>query len=73
MNSTLEELDFQSTTLGNLILRRRQIPYYGNKDIYEIKLGEDFLMTSLFHEAESELAHLGIEKLGLVDESASRA
>lgn len=36
------------------------MPQFGERDIYEVKLGEDFLMTSLFHEAESQLAKLGL-------------
>jgi len=32
-------------------------------EIYEVKLGEAFLMSSLFHEAEVALAHLGLSEL----------
>ena len=42
------------------MLRRRRMPQFGERDIYEVKLGENFLMTSLFHEAESQLAKLGL-------------
>ena len=45
------------------MLRRRRMPQFGECDIYEVKLGEDFLMTSLFHEAESQLAKLGLGAL----------
>ena len=55
-----KELDFQPTPLGDLILRRRQIPQLNNRDVYEVKLGEDFLMSSLFHEAERQLAKIGL-------------
>ncbi len=58
-----EELDFQSTPLGDLILRRRRIPRLGELDVYEVKLGNDFLMSSLFHEAERQLAKLGLAAL----------
>ena len=58
-----EELDFRSTPIGDLMLRRRRMPQFGDRDIYEVKLGEDFLMTSLFHEAESQLAILGLKAL----------
>ena len=58
-----EELDFRPTPLGDLILRRRRIPRLGELDIYEVKLGEDFLMSSLFHEAERQLAKLGLGAL----------
>ena len=55
-----EELDFQKTSLGDLMLRRRRMAQFGDLDIYEVKLGENFLMSSLFHEAEHQLAKLGL-------------
>lgn len=58
-----EELDFRPTPLGDLILRRRRIPRLGELDVYEVKLGDDFLMSSLFHEAERQLAKLGLGAL----------
>lgn len=58
-----EELDFRKTSIGDLMLRRRRMPQFGDLDIYEVKLGEDFLMTSLFHEAETQLAKLGLAAL----------
>lgn len=60
MSISYEELDFRPTPIGDLMLRRRRMPQFGERDIYEVKLGEDFLMTSLFHEAESQLAKLGL-------------
>jgi len=60
MSFLYEELDFRPTPIGDLMLRRRRMPQFGERDIYEVKLGEDFLMTSLFHEAESQLAKLGL-------------
>jgi spermidine synthase len=70
MSLNYQELDFQKTPLGDLMLRRRRLIQLGI-DIYEVKLGEDFLMSSLFHEAESQLARLGLgvlkkEKLDVV-------
>ena len=56
MGFMYEELDFRPTSIGDLMLRRRRMPQFGDRDIYEVKLGEDFLMTSLFHEAEAQLA-----------------
>ncbi|MBI9098152.1 MAG: spermidine synthase [Spirochaetaceae bacterium] len=61
MSLNYEELDFQKTPLGDLMLRRRKILQLGGLDVYEVKLGEHFLMTSLFHEAESQLSLLGLE------------
>ncbi|MCP4721661.1 MAG: spermidine synthase [Desulfobacteraceae bacterium] len=60
MSLNYEELDFRSTPLGDLMLRRRRLIQLGGLDIYEVKLGEDFLMSSLFHEAESQLSKLGL-------------
>ncbi|WP_372807824.1 spermidine synthase [Pontiella sp.] len=60
MGFLYEQLDFQRTPIGDLMLRRRRMPLFGDTDIYEVKLGEDFLMTSLFHEAESQLSILGL-------------
>lgn len=60
MSSNYEELDFRQTPLGDLMLRRRRLLQLGGIDIYEVKLGEYFLMSSLFHEAESQLSRLGL-------------
>lgn len=58
-----EELDFRQTPLGELMLRRRRMLQLGGRDIYEVKLGDYFLMSSLFHEAESQMAKLGLGML----------
>ncbi|MDF7797855.1 hypothetical protein P4C99_00160 [Pontiellaceae bacterium B1224] len=63
MSFFYEQLDFQSTPIGDLMLRRRRMPQFGDTDIYEVKLGEHFLMTSLFHEAESQLSILGLKEI----------
>ena len=60
MNPLYEELDYRSTPLGALMLRRRRLPQLGDLDIYEVKLGEYFLMSSLYHEAEYQLSKLGL-------------
>ena len=60
MSLSFEELDFRQTPLGDLLLRRRRMPQFGDLDIYEVKLGDDFLMSSLFHEAERQLSKLGL-------------
>ncbi len=54
-----EELDWQATPMGDLFLRRRVEPTLG-VDVYEVKLGDEYLMSSLFTEAEEQLAHLGL-------------
>jgi spermidine synthase len=63
MSKMYEELDFQETPLGDLMLRRRRMVQSGDLDIYEVKLGDHFLMSSLFHEAEHQLAKLGLAAL----------
>ncbi len=57
------ELDYQETPLGAISLRRRSEPRLGGKVLYEVKLGEEFLMSSLFVEAEKELAALVLQSL----------
>jgi hypothetical protein len=57
------ELDYQETPLGAISLRRRSEPRLGGKVLYEVKLGEEFLMSSLFVEAEEELAALALQSL----------
>jgi len=59
MSLRFEELDFQATPMGDLSLRRRIEPTLG-VDVFEVKLGEEFLMSSLFTVAEEELATLGL-------------
>lgn len=59
---SFEELDFRPTPMGALTLRRRRQPSSGI-DVYEIKLGDEFLMSSLFTVAEVELARLGLAQL----------
>ncbi|WP_395640157.1 spermidine synthase [Pseudolysinimonas sp.] len=61
-----EELDWQETPMGDLFLRRRVEPTLG-VDVYEVKLGDEYLMSSLFTEAEEQLAHLGLAPLDGAD------
>ena len=55
-----EELDYQETTNGAISLRRRAEPRLNGRVLYEVKLNEEWLMSSLFTEAEIQLAHLGL-------------
>ena len=57
-----QELAWCETALGALSLRRRLEPSL-KVDVYEVKLGEEFLMSSLFTVAEVELARLGLAEL----------
>lgn len=63
MNRLFQELDYAPTRLGALSLRRRREPSLG-VDVYEVKLGDDFLMSSLFTVSEIALARLGLAELG---------
>jgi spermidine synthase len=63
MSKFFEEIDAQDTSQGELTLRRRRIPALGDRDIYEVKLGEDYLMSSMFVDAEVALADLGLKAL----------
>jgi spermidine synthase len=62
MSLYFEELDFRPTPMGVLSLRRRRQLSTG-VDVYEIKLGDEFLMSSLFTVAEIALARLGLAAL----------
>jgi spermidine synthase len=66
MSVNFEELDFRPTPIGVLSLRRRRSLTSG-LDIYEIKLGDEFLMSSAFTVAEIELARLGLAALDRAD------
>lgn len=63
MSFKFEELDYQQTPLGDISLRRRVEPRLDGKILYEVKLGEEFLMSSLFTEAEIQLAKLALANL----------
>jgi len=59
MTSDFEELDCRATAMGEISLRRRREPRL-RIDVYEVKLGEEFLMSSLFTDGEIALARLGL-------------
>jgi hypothetical protein len=63
MSRDFEELDYQKTPLGELTLRRRRMLSLGGIDVYEVKLGDAFLMSSLFHEVEEKLADFGLDEV----------
>jgi len=62
MSLYFEELDFRPTPMGVLSLRRRRLPST-DIDVFEIKLGDEYLMSSRFTAAEIELARLGLAAL----------
>jgi spermidine synthase len=59
VSARFEELDWQSTPMGELTLRRRVDPLL-ELEIFEVKLGEEYLMSSAFTVAEEALADLGL-------------
>lgn len=59
MIARFEELDWQPTRMGELTLRRRTESVTGTM-IYEVKLGDEYLMSSLFTVAEEQLATIGL-------------
>ena len=63
MGLMFEELDYRTTPIGDLRLRRRRMAQFGDLDIFEIILGDNFLMTSLFHESEDQLTIIGLADL----------
>ena len=60
MKPLFEELDFRPTPIGDLILRRRRMAMLDDLIVYEVLLGNGYLMSSLFHEVEEALADLGL-------------
>ncbi len=63
MSDNFAVLDYRETPLGDLTLRRRRVHSLDDLEIFEVKLGDYFLMSSLYHEVESALADLGLEGL----------
>lgn len=61
MSARFAELGWQRTPMGEISLRRRFDPSV-RADVYEVKLGDEYLMSSLFTVAEEELARLGLAR-----------
>ena len=53
---SIEELDYQMTPLGELILRRREVRSLDGVEVFEVKLDGQFLMSSLVNTTEIALA-----------------
>ncbi len=66
MSASFEEIDRRQTPMGELTVRRRLEPTL-QIDVYEVKLGDEFLMSSLFTVAEVALAALGLADLTSAD------
>lgn len=62
MSARFEELDWSPTPIGEVSLRRRRDPVTG-VDIFEVKLDDEFLMSSLFTVAEVEVARRALARI----------
>lgn len=61
MSARFEELGWKQTPMGVFSLRRR-FDFSVGADIYEVKLDDEHLMSSLFTVAERELARLALAR-----------
>ena len=59
MAARFEEIDGRETPMGLITVRRRFEPTL-EIDVYEVKLDDEFLMSSLFTVAETQLAELAL-------------
>ena len=66
MSASFEEIDRADTPIGVVTVRRRLDPTL-HVDVYEVKLGDEFLMSSLFTVAEIALADLALAELAGAD------
>lgn len=62
MSALFQELDRQTTPMGEISVRRRLDPILG-ADVYEVKLGDEHLMSNVFTAAEIALADLALAVL----------
>jgi spermidine synthase len=62
VGTRFQVLDWSPSPLGEISLRRRRDPVSGF-DVFEVKLGDEFLMSSLFTSAEREVARLALARL----------
>jgi spermidine synthase len=62
VSAGFEEIDWRTTPLGEISLRRRTEPILGTP-VFEVKLDDAFLMSSLFTAGEIALAELGLAQV----------
>jgi spermidine synthase len=62
VSAHFEEIDRRTTPIGEISARRRREPTL-DIDVYEVKLGDEYLMSSLFTVAETALATLALAEL----------
>lgn len=63
MRLNYEELDYQRTAMGELVLQKRCAIEADGREIVEVKLNGEYLMSSLFFDGEVALARLGLAPL----------
>lgn len=56
-----EELDYQKTAIGELVLRRRSSPALPDEIVYEVTIDGEMLMSSTVNASERALARLTLE------------
>ncbi len=66
MSRMFEQLDRQVTPMGEISVRRRLDPVLG-VDVYEVKLGDEHLMSNVFTAAEIALADLALAEVDGTD------
>lgn len=66
MSGLFEELDRRSTPMGEISVRRRLEPTL-QIDVYEVKLGDEHLMSNIFTAAEIALAELALAEIDVPD------
>lgn len=62
MSALFEELDYRQTPLGELILRRRRILKL-DRDVVEVILNDEHLMSDMFTASEIALAGMPLERM----------
>src|SRR6478752_7424925 len=62
MAARFEEIDWRPTPMGTISLRRRWDPAL-DADVYEVKLDDEYLMSTAFTVAEIEVARLALAEL----------
>ena len=60
MLSLFEDMGTQLSPLGEISLRRLTIASLGYRHLYEVKLGNEYLMSSMFVDAEEAFSRLGL-------------
>ena len=64
MSNMFEELDYRQTPLGELILRRRRVLAL-DRDVVEVILNDEHLMSDMFTASEIALADIPMDRMAL--------